>query len=484
MSNTGRNNQRLDNFANIPIELKQFLQQDTYSLLIKGHAGTGKTTLALTILREQDVNTNCLYISTRISPEKLFQYYWWLENFFNKPKKTDLTEVSETESDSSVFVDARLDEPGPLFERITNELMDIKAPTIIIDSWDAVGFLMDKEALMNNLRVLQTWRERSGARIIFVTESPEDKTLDFLADGVVELSQKYYDDKKVREIFFSKLRGVRINHHSYIFSLNNAIFRSYDRYDAKQFLFYENFTPLNKTTNKHGLTRNSHIPTGYHELDDLLGGGFPMNGIVSIELDTHINTKVAMTFLGKIVSNFIANKNPVLFQPFKGVSAAYISQHFGLSSSSQSGLVKVFVPVNKSKKASHYLSSHGEDENKKQIEIYQNTISALKRKYPKKLLLNVLGADIAEGFQKNESRKGLEYFISFIKSHSAISIFVVRSSQSNLRNYLSEISDVHLRILEINGTLFLQSQIPRSHLYAIVPETNSQYSGIAFHPIV
>ena len=76
MSNTGRNNQRLDNFANIPIELKQFLQQDTYSLLIKGHAGTGKTTLALTILREQDVNMNCLYISTRISPEKLFQYYW------------------------------------------------------------------------------------------------------------------------------------------------------------------------------------------------------------------------------------------------------------------------------------------------------------------------------------------------------------------------------------------------------------------------
>ncbi len=107
-----------------------------------------------------------------------------------------------------------------------------------------------------------------------------------------------------------------------------------------------------------------------------------------------------------------------------------------------------------------------------------------RRKYPKKLLLNVLGADIAEGFQKNESRKGLEYFISFIKSHSAISIFVLRSSQSNLRNYLSEISDVYLRILEINGTLFLQSQIPRSHLYAIVPETNSQYSGIAFDPIV
>ena len=485
MYDNERNSQLEDGPAKIPRELIQFLNQNTYSLLIKGHAGTGKTTLALTILRELDVKTNCLYISTRISPEQLFQYYSWLEKFFNKPKKTELTEVPEVESDVPVFLDSRLDEPGSLFERITNELMDVKAPTIIIDSWDAVGLFMDKEALMNNVRVLQMWRERSGAKIIFITEAAADATLDFLVDGVVELNQKYYNDRKVRAIFLSKLRGVRINRPSYIFSLDKGLFRSYDCYNLAQFSLDENSKPSkNNIVNTPLLTRNSLIPTGYHQLDDLLGGGFPKNGIVSIELDTHVNTKVAMTFLRGIVSNFTSNRNIVLFQPFEGVDPAYIFQYFGLSDSYSKSLLKVFLPINKSRKISYHLSEQGIDESKKQMENYYKTILKLKRKYPNKLLLNILGSDVAEVLQKNENRSGLKYLISFIKSHSAITIFMLRTSQSNLRGYLSEISDVHLRILEINGALFLQSEIPWSNLYAIVPETNSQYADITFEPIV
>src|SRR5579863_5918400 len=140
------------NFSNgkIPSDLVNFLKQDTYSLIIKGLAGTGKTTLALTILSEMQIKTDCLYISTRISPDQLFQYYPWLKESFSDSRKTKLTENMDNGDNSLVFVDARLDEPGSLFERITNQLMDVKAPTIIIDTWDAIGFFMDKEALMNN----------------------------------------------------------------------------------------------------------------------------------------------------------------------------------------------------------------------------------------------------------------------------------------------------------------------------------------------
>ena len=56
--------------------------------------------------------------------------------------------------------DARLDEPESLFERVTNQLMDVKNPVIIIDSWDSVASLMDREARLNNEKA-QTWRERS-----------------------------------------------------------------------------------------------------------------------------------------------------------------------------------------------------------------------------------------------------------------------------------------------------------------------------------
>jgi predicted ATP-dependent serine protease len=58
----------------IPSELMQFVKHDTYSLLIKGYAGTGKTTLSLTILRVLNIKSNFFYISTRISPRQIFIY--------------------------------------------------------------------------------------------------------------------------------------------------------------------------------------------------------------------------------------------------------------------------------------------------------------------------------------------------------------------------------------------------------------------------
>lgn len=64
--------------------------------------------------------------------------------------------------------------------------MDVKAPTIVIDTWDAIGHLMDREALTSNAKVLQTWTERAHAKIIFVTEGQHDSTFDFLVDGIVD----------------------------------------------------------------------------------------------------------------------------------------------------------------------------------------------------------------------------------------------------------------------------------------------------------
>ena len=44
--------------ASMPEELMRFIERDTYSLLIKGYAGAGKTTLALTILRALGTKDN------------------------------------------------------------------------------------------------------------------------------------------------------------------------------------------------------------------------------------------------------------------------------------------------------------------------------------------------------------------------------------------------------------------------------------------
>jgi archaellum biogenesis ATPase FlaH len=174
--------QQTKELFNIPSEIMEFVKRDTYSLLIKGNAGTGKTTLALTILRALNIQKDFQYISTRVSPNQMYQYYPWLEQFFEINKKPQASDIIENNTETLPFIDARLDEPSSLFERLTDQLMDNKAPMIIIDSWDTIGYFMDREALMNNARVLQTWRERAKAKMIFISEDPSVLTFDYLAD--------------------------------------------------------------------------------------------------------------------------------------------------------------------------------------------------------------------------------------------------------------------------------------------------------------
>src|ERR1044072_8252608 len=67
------------NVGHLPSELLQFVKNESYSLLIKGKPGTGKTTFALTLLDNLNDDSNYFYISTRLSLKQLSLYYPWIE---------------------------------------------------------------------------------------------------------------------------------------------------------------------------------------------------------------------------------------------------------------------------------------------------------------------------------------------------------------------------------------------------------------------
>ena len=456
----------------MPDELMRFIQSDTYSLLIKGYAGTGKTTLALTILKALESKSNFFYISTRISPKQLFQYYPWLARFVEQPKTAS---PGEDHTVMPSFEDARLDEPESLFERITNQLMDIKSPIIIIDSWDAIASFMDKEARLNNERVLQTWRERAGAKLIFISEHPEDTTLDFLVDGIVELKQTHYENARMREIFLLKLRGVRIDRTSHFYTLENSVFRSFSPYMPIKPQQHPRKAAGGFVAPKPSSER---VPSGYHALDCALGGGFPRKGVVLLELDSHVNTAVAMAFLGRMASNFVSTGNSVLFQPFDWMDPGAIAGHMGqdiagrkefriMWTSKVSGMPNVIAPEGKQKP-------------------FEQSLAALDKIRQKdggrKLLLNIIGTDMLQKLGAKDVRTGMENLLSATRAGADLSIAVVRRSQEDMLEYLSEVSDMHLRLLMINGTLFLQPLVPASTICSVVFD-DSGYQ-ISLEPVV
>ena len=295
-----------DKIIDIPHELKEFVKNETYSLLIKGSTGTGKTTLALTILRTLDTK-NFFYISTRNSPKQLLNYYPWLSKFVKGSEMNINYSNQDEQYEYACFEDARLDEPESLFERITNQLMDVKTPIIIVDSWDSVASLMDNEARLNNERVLQTWRERAGAKLIFTTEGVYESSLQYLVDGVVDLSYFYSDEVRLRELRLIKLRGIRIKRASYIFSLAGGILRCYDSYHPIEYKLLWNQSKIIKNYSLKNNLREIEHP----DLDILLSG-LVSEGLLVIEKDNILTSDIIYLFLLKIISKLLAENHAVI----------------------------------------------------------------------------------------------------------------------------------------------------------------------------
>src|ERR687893_2287350 len=464
----GIKNKRNHAFPRIPEDLLQFIRRDTYSLLVKGFAGTGKTTLALTILNVLGIKNNFFYISTRLSPKQLFQYYPWLKDFIQQSMAHD-TNLPRDREMMSTFEDARLDEPESLFERITNQLMDIKSPIIIIDSWEAIASFMDREARLNNERVLQTWRERAGAKLIFISEQPADTTLDFLVDGIVELKQIYYNNVKIRQMFLQKLRGTRITRASYLYTLENSIFHSFAPYQPIKFEPYRR-----SIADVSEFSKGDNIGSGFPTLDASLGTGFPRKGLVLLELDSHVSMTIAMIFLQRIVSNFVSGGNPVLLLPAKWMEPSSILRFFEtFPPDGKKSLFKILW-TGKAYKISKNLILPIKNETSDQL---LATLVKMKQRYRDKFLLNIMCTEAVQSlYRARKMRDEMKNVLSRIMAHADLSIAVLTRSQEDILQFVSEVSNIHLRFMMINDTLFLQSLVPSSNLFSLIFDRQSQMS--------
>ena len=424
-----------DKIIDIPHELKEFVQNETYSLLINGSTGTGKTTLALTILRTLDTK-NFFYISTRSSPKQLLNYYPWLSKFIKGSEINKNYSNQDEEYEYACFEDARLDEPESLFERITNQLMDVKTPIIIVDSWDSVASLMDNEARLNNERVLQTWRERAGAKLIFTTEGAYESSLQYLVDGVVNLSYFYRDNVRLRELRLIKLRGIKIQRASYIFSLIGGILRCYDSYHPIEYNLLWNQL---KIVRSHSL-KNNLKEIDFHDLDMLLSGPVS-NGILVIEKDKILTSNIIYSFLLKIISKLLAEGYAVIID--SSISHSLNSKLNIVLENDRQKIKIINIRSNESKSGEiSYIQEIPRDfiESKNKIALVLNSKSDFTH----------VKSDLTRIQNK------------------LIKLVIIIREETNT-DFCLENVDVYLRFILLSGSVFLKSIFPSSYMFGICP---------------
>jgi len=125
----------------IPEEIKNFFKIGR-TLLIKGDAGTGKTSLALEILRFLEP-VDCIYFSTRTPPSILYEYHPALEQkIVLGPEEIQ-------------FLETRKDNPERLLNRLRDQLLKIEHPLLIVDTWDAIASEMSSEEQLRTAKALQ-----------------------------------------------------------------------------------------------------------------------------------------------------------------------------------------------------------------------------------------------------------------------------------------------------------------------------------------
>ena len=241
----------------IPRELLEMLKLPYgYSLLVKGEGGVGKSTLALELL-VQARNSKNTYISTRISPEQLFEHFPWVD----EEVKGNIAVLDATQAGVTMDNPLDTDQIALKFSGMPDLLRKIIEIAesggqhfFVIDSWDAVQLLFEyqnqtrsglsKPELTENLNFMynafMSLVREYKIKMILVAENVS--AMDYLVDGIVELKRVFLPEvnKMVREIELKKFRGLRINNNKYLFSLEKGRFKIFPHWDVNLMIdFYK-----------------------------------------------------------------------------------------------------------------------------------------------------------------------------------------------------------------------------------------------------
>lgn len=337
----------------LPREIIDFLlSPGGHSLLIKGDAGTGKTTMALQTIEALSDQQPEYYLSSRVSDVALYHQFPWLKERVEKnqlmragmaflrrswnrdsSKKTDLDEVElRVERRELNRLEGQIeagelgleDDEGPLLNpdgSVTVEVgsmlpelemaYDIaetnlpKKTLVVLDSVEALAenYGIPAYRIMNALQ--KDLVEKAGTNVVFVMETAEKSHLDYLGDGIVVLRNSVHGSNRVRTVDIEKLRGSSIRNWRYLFTLEGG-----------------RVTVVARDLDLQGvpLTRNDgRIPDGrgsfgWSELDRLFGGA-PLGSLTLLEIGAGMPMELLEKMEAALVAEHLRQGRGVLWYP-------------------------------------------------------------------------------------------------------------------------------------------------------------------------
>ena len=455
---------------NIPTEIFGVLEQGGYSLHIKGRAGTGKTTLALEIVKNMSQRGTAIYLSTRVSTERILAQFPWVRDCLEEQNILDAKKSYVTSDVPQNVLFEYSNQPE--FLRAINAKIyksEQRPVTVIIDSLDALKSSLNIPERDTTLEsILLEIGERTSSNMLFITETDEPCRLDYLTDGVVRLEREILNGRLVRKLYLEKIRGGQIDQPYYLFTLKDSRFSSFEprlfprlKYSAK------------KLTVKQ---RKELIPTSIDELDRVLYGGLRKGTLNLIKLSRNIVGTEYVYLIYPILHSFVQRGFPVfVIPPQSGTTRLfmnYVTSIMGVrrEESIISALQKYFYffRFENSGEKTVWNEIHVSKESIEDFsKVFKETVTETTKKLGAETFLWFLGVDTmercygAENFSKSVGDLVLE-----IGNLDGICVVLAKHGVKSL-DTLTHLASTHFTMDNI-GAPVVYGEFPKTKIYAIV----------------
>lgn len=491
------------------------------SLLIKGRAGTGKTTFALQLMEELAEPDRSFYLSTRVSDEALYNQFPWLKDKEMQGQVIDSGRVllntliggmgddDEIEEEALPEEDqARINVARQFLDSITEEEMgppttvdrtNLKAlvennpmPEVeriyervefclpektlfIVDSIEGIThkYGVEPEDLITTLQ--KDLVENSNTNLILVLEKAEAPDLEYLVDGVIDLVRAKKEERRIRGMTLEKLRATEIKQPEYLLTLQFGRFRCFEPFET-DYTSTGKWEPVADCEGKYS--------TGIKDIDKLLDGGFRRGSYNVIEVDQNVSSPEYNTILRPIIWNFITQGRGIVAVLTGGSHPERMREDFvrfvdPAIFDDRVRIADYFV----SHTDKPYIMSLGTRNKEEALRIWKDNLGHL-RGPDNAPMIDYTGFDTLEYLRGDTiAIKDLLNAVAKTKNSKDLGLGVIKPGLK-LTQEIMNMADTYFKIIVINRCPCIFGVKPKTIIYAITMDETLGYPHVSLTPIV
>jgi len=448
-------------------------------ILLAGNPGTGKTVFSAQFIFRGvvDYGENGVYVSFSESRKVFLRNMLGFGFNFEELERQGKFRFLDMTTMKEEGVSAALN-------LILNEVHRLGAKRLVIDSFSAMAQAFEKpiDVRVAVHLVLSRLVRQLGCTTLIIVEVPMGSERvgvdveEFVADGIIMLRRDEVEGRLIRKIEILKLRGRRLKDHRHVFTLDGG-FKVFPSFALKEIGKPRPFKPMPDTP--------THFSTGIIELDEALGGGYPKGGIVLLEVDENVPRGGVSSILNPVRLNFINNGNGVFSVPSAGLSADYVRE--GLEPYADSRLFNrnVWIVEFGEESQEPYIIALRGRSIMDDYERFWEHISTFKAETGKPVL-GTIGYDTLEYTYPDNPAILIQQMVEMAKRvrvSGDLRINIVRPAMK-ITPHARYISDIHLKLVEVDGSLCLYGLKPRTGIYNIEVDVKEGYPKTKLTPII